>query len=569
MNVKLAYLGKSGLRNGGTSQVLGLAPNLAREAVSFDAPLLKPLRFREAISALHDVVISDLRFKPRDKSAYEEWKKREHQREKDLFKEAHKEAKEEILSKRQDVPKDLEKEYNRCLRTYWRARQKYANYLLKHDMELWRKLMPCDPVVTVAEDVLFFECFSADESSYGCLTVNREDGFGRASDERQGTTNVDYSWDLFNHFQALRSYRETRFKIDPEGFEVATEGHVDYREEKIDLPPGWLRGFMELQGAMGLPMRKISISREALYSVLVWLKRHKAKKSPRSIRFELLPGKPPRLVLEPWEQIIDSLGTVYDGPETAPIKTWGRQRLLVLARLLPLIEGVDVYLLGTGLPSFWVARMGEMRLTLGLSGWTTNDWTRGSAVDLLKPPLETKKELRDKVSEYLQRNRKVKLDEVTYHCTSVTDRTAAALNDLAHSGQVIHDLHEGLYRWRQIMPRAVGEAEMGPPHPEMAASKQILSQGRIELGQEQEVTRGMTLWTGKVESTPCEILMNTDGLIKRGKCLCGYYRKYSLRNGPCRHMLALRGMTWDKDQTEQRFEDTKSWFESFAKWAGR
>jgi hypothetical protein len=43
----------------------------------FDAVLKEPIRFREAISTLHDVVINDLTFKPRDKSAYEEWKKQQ------------------------------------------------------------------------------------------------------------------------------------------------------------------------------------------------------------------------------------------------------------------------------------------------------------------------------------------------------------------------------------------------------------------------------------------------------------------------------------------------------------
>ena len=80
MNIKFAYLGHSTLSPVAGGQLLSLAPNLAREAVSFDAPLLQPLRFREAISALHDVVISDLRFKPRDKTAYEEWKKNERSR---------------------------------------------------------------------------------------------------------------------------------------------------------------------------------------------------------------------------------------------------------------------------------------------------------------------------------------------------------------------------------------------------------------------------------------------------------------------------------------------------------
>ena len=47
-----------------------------------------------------------------------------------------------------------------------------------------------------------------------------------------------------------------------------------------------------------------------------------------------------------------------------------------------------MYLLGTGLPSFWSVRMGEMRFLLGLSGWTANDWTGGTALDQLAPPAE-------------------------------------------------------------------------------------------------------------------------------------------------------------------------------------
>jgi len=137
------------------------------------------LRFREAISALHDVVISDLRFKPRDKTAYEEWKKNERSRVAALRAQTYKEAKKEILARREEaVPPDLEKQFAHCRSVYWDARQKYSNYLRENDMQLWRMLMPCDPVITVADDVVFFECFSADESSYGCLTVNRDSGFG-------------------------------------------------------------------------------------------------------------------------------------------------------------------------------------------------------------------------------------------------------------------------------------------------------------------------------------------------------------------------------------------------------
>src|SRR5881394_3889067 len=201
MNVKFAYLGRSALSPVAGGQMLNLAPNLAREPVCFDAPLLQPLRFREGISALHDVVISDLRFKPRDKTAYEEWKKNERSRVLSLRQQTYQQAKKEILARREEaVPPDLEKQFDHCRWRYWDARQKYASYLLKNDPSLWRMLMPCDPVITVADDVLFFECFSADESSYGCLTVERGAAFGNPERIQFGTTNVDYSWDLYHHF---------------------------------------------------------------------------------------------------------------------------------------------------------------------------------------------------------------------------------------------------------------------------------------------------------------------------------------------------------------------------------
>src|SRR5207237_5926609 len=196
------------------------------------------------------------------------------------------------------MPPNLEADFRRLRGQYWNARQQYSNYLLRHDPELWRMLMPCDPVITVAPDVLFFECFSADESSYGCLTVAR-DAFTAERDVALGTTNVDYSWALYEHFQELRTYRETRFVVDPSGFEVQSQEAENYREEKIDLPQSWLRGFMQLQSAMSLPMRRVPVSREGLYGVLAWLKRHRAAKSPRAVRFELKPAEPVAIVLEP------------------------------------------------------------------------------------------------------------------------------------------------------------------------------------------------------------------------------------------------------------------------------
>src|SRR5687768_2951886 len=261
-----AYHGNSGVVRTGDGRTIHFAPNLSREPVAFDAELKHPLRFREAVSALHDVVVSDLRFVKKDKTAYLEWKKQQTAREAAVRREAYRQAAEQIKARvNQPLPAGFEQEYDAARKHYWDARVKYSQYLQKHDPDLWRKLLPCDPVITVADDVVFFECFSKDESAYGNLSVGRDAGFGTSSNLQLGTTNVDYSQELYEQFQTLRTYRPTRFNLDPEGFTVRAEGAAEYREEKIDLPSSWLRGFMKLQAAMTMPVTRVRLSREVVY----------------------------------------------------------------------------------------------------------------------------------------------------------------------------------------------------------------------------------------------------------------------------------------------------------------
>lgn len=566
MQLSPAYLGRSGITASSGSRILQLAPDLTRDRVAFDAPLTDPIRFREAISALHDVVINDLRFKPRDKSAYEAWRNQQRESETRLRAQAYQQAKQEAEARRgQPIPKTLKQDYDAAKTRYWKARRQLNTWLQQNNRELWRSLMPYDPVITVADDTVFFECFSADESSYGCLSVDRESCFGRTDEIALGTTNVDYSWDLYHNFQSLRSYRETRFSIDTAGFTVATESAPDYHEEKIDLPDGWLRGFMQMQSAMGMPMRRVPLSVSAVYSLLAFLKRHKAKTSPRAIRFELADGQAPRLVLEPWEQPIDSHGTTYAGPADEPIRVWGRRRLLVLSRLLPLAEGVDVYLLGTGLPSFWVVKMGAMRLTVGLSGWTTNDWTRGSAIDMLMPEHPVSDVQVAAAAQSLNDARRAPLGVLARELNQSAGTTAAALNQLALRGQVIYDLDGGCYRWRQVLPMPLSDKELGPPHPERVGAAQIVRLGQVRIESQQAGPRGGVILVGKAENQPVEALLDADGVIRKGTCKCSYFFKYGIRNGPCRHIQALRD-AWQRQGGSAASGD---WYDRLSRWAGR
>ena len=540
MNFAQAYFGKSGVRGGGEKLALSFAPNLRRDRVSFVGDLRFPLRFREAISTLHAIVVCDLKFKPKDRSAYQAYQKQLQQREASIRQHVFQHTRKELLAA-PPVPMrpTLEKEFKTLRDEYWTARQRYSDYLSKNDPALFRVLVPCDPVITVAPDVLFFECFSKDESSYGCLTVDRG-AFEAKQETALGTTNVDYSLPLFEEFQRLRSYRKTAFAIDPTGFDVATEGAAEYREEKIDLPPSWLRGFMQLQAAMSLPMRKIAISREGLYNVVAYLKKHRAKKSPRSVRFELTPGAPIELVIEPWDVRIKLHDNRYDGTKAETIRVWGRDRLLTLARLLPIADGADVYLLGTGLPSFWSVKLGEMRFLLGLSGWTANDWTSGGgALADLAPPVEPSEDLLGDIATAFRESPARTFSQIQQRTGAAPHFVAAGLNRFALLGQLIHDLNGGVYRWRQILPVESSLKQVRFDSPEAEAAKDLVARGRVTLARDESVA-GMRTLVGRAEDRETEALLDADGKIIRGQCNCSHHFRFKLRSGPCRHMQALR-----------------------------
>jgi len=564
MNLELAYRGRSGILSKPGGLAVSLAPNLRRDRVAFDADLKAPMRLREAMGALHSVVVSDLRYQVKDKSAYEAYLAERNRQESDVRRAASRQAKTAIVKESATLAdvdvKAIEKQYRQMRTTYWKARQKYSDHLYRNDPELWRLLVPCDPVITVAPDCLFFECFSADESSYGCLTVDR-DAFSGDRDQALGTTNVDYSWSLYEHFQTLRSYRQTRFLIDPSGFEVHNDETNAYREEKIDLPPSWLKGFMQVQAAMSLPMRRVPISREGLYDVLAFLTRHRAARSPRAVRFELQPGRPVAIVLEPWDKRIILHSHSYEGTRSEVIRIWGRDRLHLLARLLPLLDEAEVYLLGNGLPSFWSVRMGEMRLLLGLSGWTANDWTGSTALDQLAPPAEPSEALLGDIAATFRESPSRTFDAIRQLTGAAPAYVAAGLNRLALMGLVIHDLHAGVYRWRQIMPVPLALDVIGAENAETAAARKLFDAASVTLTRDERRPDGLRILEGKVPDRPVTLLLDADGRMLRGKCTCSHHFTGGLRKGPCRHLQALRRAA----ESQHRPQPLHEWFASLGR----
>lgn len=306
------YSGNSQVYSNATSSGISFAPDTHRDPTFFVGKLHKKIAFREAISALHDVVISDLRFKPKDKTAYKEWAAQQE----DLWLAEYMSGYDvQAANQRiEEVSKQLSDIYAESAKVtapFYNARKQYFNYLYEKDRDAWFVL---DPVISVHPDEVFFECFSQDESTYGKLSASYN-VFKEINEFECGTTNIDYSSALYNEFQKIRDYKETDFRIDPGGFQVQTSQEELYHEVKIDLPDSWVRGFLQVSAAMTLPAATFDLHPMDVYNFCSWLRRFKEKKGPRSIRFILEPGKPVKAIFEPWNHEVVCARSLYTGAQ--------------------------------------------------------------------------------------------------------------------------------------------------------------------------------------------------------------------------------------------------------------
>ena len=75
MQFNYKYGGASAVSNGVSATDVSFAPDVLRDPTFFVGTLDKKIPFREAISALHHVVVADFNFQPKDNSAYLAWLK--------------------------------------------------------------------------------------------------------------------------------------------------------------------------------------------------------------------------------------------------------------------------------------------------------------------------------------------------------------------------------------------------------------------------------------------------------------------------------------------------------------
>jgi hypothetical protein len=523
-SVHLAYAGASRvIASEGASQ-LALFGNLERDPVQLDGTIKDPLRFREAMSTLYAVVGSDYRYVPKDRTAYVAY----------------------LRMKRESAGLGV-----------WQAQQAYFSWLMRNDP---LATLILDPVISVHPDQVFFEVFSKDEGTYAMLGLRR-DAFALASPPACGTTNIDFSQALYDSLQQMRSYREARLSIgrgtargsDPLNLGGQTPfpspvSRGEVLDKQIRVADSWLRGFLQVQSATTLPTDSFTLTPMDLYNLLRHLRLHGDRRGQRrGLRIELVPGAPVRLVLEPWEEVLTSGGGPFRGKAARVVRLWGRRRLLLMRRLLPFVEQVDVHLLGSGLPSFWVFRAGEMSLTLGLTGFTAANWSQAVSFDLLLPRRTLTSAPLEAVLALLANTWSATAKDLT---TATGLRGAPLLEALqmgCQQGKLMYDLANGVYRLRPLTaaPLDVARLEYRNQRERMAHDL-LVRRGAVKIITENRIAGTGLELTGKVvveedrrEYRP-QMLLADEGQVSRAECTCPLFRKQGLKAGPCAHLVALR-----------------------------
>jgi hypothetical protein len=372
-------------------------------------------------------------------------------------------------------------------------------------------LRAADPVVTSTAEGLRFESFSACCGVYARLDVDA--GALDAAYCAAGVTNVDVNPPLRQALAGLRASEPLHLNVGDDELRVSTlDGEV--AEEKVPLPPRWLKGFAETQMlSAGMGLRHVldaaaarrfvqALPRSSATKTVMW-----AARTPGSVRLASRPGP----------------GTVcVAGPE----------RLRVVEPLLRYATGLRAYgpeADASSLPaaSAWLLDVPGGRLTVALSPEKARGFSgEGAVLHAVSGP--TTAEDADVVSALLAFEPRIDPAALARETSLAPDRVAGALSVLASSGQVGHDLHAGAYFHRPLPVRVDALQEL---HPRLADARQLVAAGAVEVA---------AAGTFRVRSGGAGHEVRLAAEPASDWCSCPWWGKHRGTRGPCKHVLAAR-----------------------------
>jgi hypothetical protein len=252
----------------------------------------------------------------------------------------------------------------------------------------------------------------------------------------------------------------------------------------------------------------------------------------------------------------------YTEPKTT--RVWGRRRLKLIEGLLPFAEGVDIYLKGRALPSFYAVKLPGMTFLLGLTGWSGSGFTGTGGFDLLADAVAANDALLEPALSLLRERQHASVDEVAAALRIDKAPASRVLVRLCRQGRIMFDVETRRYRHRELFETPADEAIYFPPDRRQELAGALISEGRVRVvscvaeetkkvrsfrdpstGEAKEkIVREITYRDWRVigvagDQDPVEVVVNDTGRIIFGRCTCPHFAEHLMYQGPCEHMLAL------------------------------
>ena len=522
------------------SAAVSFGVDLLGAPVYLNARVVPGTTFAKFMLTLGKVVAMQDTSVQKDNSVYQNW----------VYGEYLKELSPQLAKNMEELPgllakeKSLDAKYRQLwekARNVWSSmnlhqpRQEYFKWLYDYARSVWLKL---DPIVSVQPDATFFEAFSTDESTYVRVTLPHS-----ALDTKDtpicGTTNIDFSLALEREFARARSYRDLSLTVGSKSVSVDL-GVSSVQEKKIDLPMSWVKGLVEVQAALSLESVHLELSSSFVADLIARLQSQIEKHGPRHLLFILEPGLPVRVRVEPWGEEYIDLDSKYEGSERREIKFWGRRRIRVLENLLPLVEKVSVRLIDSGMPSFWSASHDGVKIDIGLSGWTSQNWAGRAKFSALMPTASANSPQTEQASNHLREQSKLSVAGLAGLLNVSSLESQALLQRLCLAGVALYDADDAEYRWRQLFPEINFDDDSASSREErfgLSIYKSNQVAASFEPGQDSS-----TIVKAEVEvenkSFTVQITIDIDGRATRAQCDCNFFNYNKLRLGPCRHIVA-------------------------------
>ena len=196
------------------------------------------------------------------------------------------------------------------------------------------------------------------------------------------------------------------------------------------------------------------------------------------------------------------------------------------------------------MPSFYVADLGDMSFTLGLSGWTANDWAQAGNFDLMAPRADVDEWTQQLIFDALRENWVESPDTLAQRLNLSRTAVLGALSAYTQAGRAIYDLNKQVYRVRELAREPLPMERLRFANEREAKATRFLSANAIQLTSVASEAAGALALSGSVsdknKTFNPSLTVDADERMIQAECTCNWHQQNKLYKGPCEHILALR-----------------------------